>query len=248
MTIQDLLKERILVLDGAMGTMIQGHGLSEEEFRGETFRSLGKLSSERQLNALPDKRFSKVVKHLKGANDLLCLTQPHIIEEIHREFLAAGADIVSTNTFNATRVSMAEYGLEDYVFEMNVAAAQIAKRAAGAFSTPDKPRFVAGSLGPLNRMASMSPDVADPAFRAIDFDELVATYTEQIQGLLKGGVDLLLIETVFDTLNCKGALFAAEQVFDELGYRVPLIVSGTITDASGRTLSGQTLEAFLISC
>jgi 5-methyltetrahydrofolate--homocysteine methyltransferase len=246
-TIQDILKERILVIEGAKGTMIQSYGLSEEEFRGERFSTLGNISLERQLSALQGKKFRDVPKQLKGANDLLCLTQPHIVEEIHSGFLAAGADIASTNTFNATRISMAEYGLEDAVFDMNVAAAQIARRAIQKFSTPEKPRFVAGSIGPLNRMASMSPDVADPAFRAINFDELVATYSEQIRGLLQGGVDLLLIETVFDTLNCKGALFAAETVFDEVGYRVPLIVSGTITDASGRTLSGQTLEAFLIS-
>ncbi len=245
--IQDILKERILVLDGAMGTMIQAHNLSEEEFRGTQFRDLGNLSINRQLDHLQGKPFYQVAKQLKGANDLLCLTQPHIIEDIHRQFLAAGADIVSTNTFNATSITMSEYGLEDHVFDINVAAAQIARRAATAFSTSEKPRFVAGSLGPLNRMASMSPDVSDPAFRAIDFDELVATYSEQIRGLLQGGVDLLLIETVFDTLNCKGALFAAETVFDDLGHRVPIIVSGTITDASGRTLSGQTLEAFLIS-
>jgi 5-methyltetrahydrofolate--homocysteine methyltransferase len=246
-TIQELLKERILVLDGAMGTMIQAHNLTEEEFRGTQFRNLGNVGLERQLQYLQGKPFYQVAKQLKGANDLLCLTQPQIIEEIHREFLQAGADIISTNTFNATGVVMSEYGLESHVFDINVAAAQIAKRVAQEFTTVEKPRFVAGSLGPLNRMASMSPDVADPAFRAITFDELVATYAEQIRGLLQGGVDLLLIETVFDTLNCKGALFAAETVFDEVGYRIPIIVSGTITDASGRTLSGQTLEAFLIS-
>ncbi len=247
MTIQDILKERILVLDGAMGTVIQSYDLSEEEFRGQQFRDLGNLHLERQLSALQGKRFHHSPKLLKGANDLLCLTQPHIIEEIHRSFLEAGADIISTNTFNATRTVMSEYGLEDAVFDMNVAAAQIAKQAAVDFSTPQKPRFVAGSLGPLNRMASMSPDVADPAFRAIDFDAIVASYSEQIKGLLEGGVDLLLIETIFDTLNGKAALFAAETVFEELNLRVPIIVSGTITDASGRTLSGQTLEAFWIS-
>lgn len=247
MTIQDLLKERILVLDGAMGTMIQAYNLSEEEFRGKQFRDLGNLGLNRQLDHLQGKAFHQVVKQLKGANDLLCLTQPHLIEDIHRRFLQAGADIISTNTFNATSVVMSEYALENCVIDINSAAARIARKAAQEFSTSDKPRFVAGSIGPLNRMASMSPDVSDPAFRAINFDELVAAYAEQIRGLLKGGVDLLLIETVFDTLNCKGALFAAETVFDEVGYRVPLMVSGTITDASGRTLSGQTLEAFLIS-
>ena len=210
-----------------MGTMIQRHRLNEEDFRGE--------------------RFKDHPKSLQGANDILCLTQPHIVEAIHREYLQAGADILETNTFNATRVGLSEYALDDAIFDLNVEAARLARRAADAFSTPDRPRFVAGALGPTNRTASMSPDVNNPGFRAIEFDGLVETYAEQVRGLMEGGVDLLLVETVFDTLNCKAALFAAEIVFDERGTRVPLMVSGTITDASGRTLSGQTLEAFLIS-
>ncbi len=225
--LRDALKERVLVLDGAMGTMIQRYGFSEADFRGA--------------------RFKHHPSPLQGANDILTLTQPQIIEEIHREYFAAGADIVETNTFSSTTVGMAEYGVDDAIYELNLGAARLARRAADAFSTPEKPRFVAGAIGPTNRTASMSPDVNNPAFRAIDFDALVASYSEQIRGLLDGGVDTLLIETVFDTLNCKAALFAAESVFEELGFKVPLMVSGTITDASGRTLSGQTLAAFLIS-
>ena len=225
--LRDALKKRVLVLDGAMGTMIQRHKFSEEDFRGEQFAD----------HPLP----------LQGANDILTLTQPQLIEEIHREYFAAGADIVETNTFSSTTVGMAEYGVDDAIYELNVEAARLARRAADAYETPEKPRFVAGAVGPTNRTASMSPDVNNPAFRAIDFDALVVSYSEQIRGLLDGGVDTLLIETVFDTLNCKAALFAAESVFDEVGFKVPLMVSGTITDASGRTLSGQTLAAFLIS-
>ena len=225
--LRDALKKRVLVLDGAMGTMIQRRELSEADFRGE--------------------RFANHSSPLQGANDILTLTQPQIIEEIHREYFAAGADIVETNTFSSTTVGMAEYGVDDAIYELNVQAARIARRAADAYSTPEKPRFVAGAIGPTNRTASMSPDVNNPAFRAVDFDALVVSYSEQIRGLLDGGADTLLIETVFDTLNCKAALFAAESVFDEVGFKVPLMVSGTITDASGRTLSGQTLAAFLIS-
>ncbi|CAN5531117.1 methionine synthase [soil metagenome] len=225
--IRQLLERRILVLDGAMGTMIQGHALSEADFRGT--------------------RFGDHPKPLQGANDILVLTQPQIIEGIHRAYLEAGADILETNTFNATRIGLAEYGLDEVIYELNLAAAKLAKRAADAFSTPDKARFVAGALGPTNRTASMSPDVNNPGFRAVDFDALVTSYGEQIRGLMDGGADLLLIETVFDTLNCKAALFAAEEVFGALGRRLPVMVSCTITDASGRTLSGQTLEAFLIS-
>ena len=225
--LRDALKKRVLVLDGAMGTMIQRHELSEADFRGE--------------------RFAEHPSPLQGANDILTLTQPQLIEEIHREYFAAGADIVETNTFSSTTVGMAEYGVDDAIYELNVEAARLARRAADAFSTSEKPRFVAGAIGPTNRTASMSPDVNNPAFRAIDFDALVTSYSEQIRGLLDGGVDTLLVETVFDTLNCKAALFAAESVFDEVGFKVPLMVSGTITDASGRTLSGQTLAAFLIS-
>ena len=226
-TLENALKERVLVLDGAMGTMIQRHDLSEEAFRGERFRD----------HPSP----------LQGANDLLVLTQPQIIEEIHRAYLQAGADILETNTFNATSIGLSEYGLDEVIYELNLEAARIAKHAADDFATPEKPRFVAGAIGPTNRTASMSPDVNNPAFRAIDFDALVVSYGEQIRGLLDGGVDALMIETVFDTLNAKAALFAAEAVFEETGQKVPLMVSGTITDASGRTLSGQTLAAFLIS-
>jgi 5-methyltetrahydrofolate--homocysteine methyltransferase len=225
--LHQLLQKRILVLDGAMGTMIQRQGLGEADFRGV--------------------RFQHHPKPLKGAHDVLCLTQPDLIEGIHRAYLEAGADIIETNTFNATRVGLAEYGLSDIIVELNTQAARLARQAADAYSTPDKPRFVAGALGPTNRTASLSPDVNNPGFRAITFDELVRDYGEQLRGLVKGGIDLVLIETVFDTLNCKAALFAAEEVFDELGKRLPIVVSGTITDASGRTLSGQTLEAFWIS-
>ena len=192
--LRDALKERVLVLDGAMGTMIQRHELTEADFRGERFRDHPSL--------------------LQGANDLLVLTQPEIIEAIHREYLAAGADIIETNTFSSTTVGMAEYGVDEAIYELNVEAARSARRAADAFSTPDKPRFVAGAIGPTNRTASMSPDVNNPAFRAIDFDALVTSYSEQIRGLLDGGVDALLIETVFDTLNCKAALFAIQEIFD----------------------------------
>ena len=221
------LEKRVLILDGAMGTMIQDLGLSEADFRGA--------------------RFSDHPKDLRGANDILVLTQPDAIQKIHCEYLAAGADILETNTFNATSVGLAEYGLEGVIYELNLEAARLAKRAADAFTTPEKPRFVAGALGPTNRTASLSPDVNRPGFRAIDFDGLVATYSEQVRGLIDGGADVLLIETVFDTLNCKAALFAAETVMEERGARLPLMVSGTLTDASGRTLSGQTLEAFWIS-
>lgn len=225
--LQEALKRRVLVLDGAMGTMIQRHNLTEADFRGARFRNHD--------------------RPLRGANDLLTLTQPELIEGIHRAYLEAGADIIETNTFSATRVGMSEYGVDEVLYELNVQAARLARRAADALSTPDKPRFVAGALGPTNRTASMSPDVNNPGFRAVDFDTLVASYYEQVRGLLEGGADIILIETVFDTLNCKAALFAAESVFEDVGVQLPLMVSGTITDASGRTLSGQTLEAFLIS-
>jgi 5-methyltetrahydrofolate--homocysteine methyltransferase len=221
------LRDRILVLDGAMGTMLQRHRLDEADFRGERFRDHP--------------------KPLTGANDVLCLTRPDVVSAIHEAYLEAGADIVETNTFNATGIGLAEYALGDVIFELNVAAARLAKAATKRFDTPDRPRFVAGAIGPTNRTASMSPDVENPGMRLTDFDALVASYSEQIRALLEGGVDLLLIETVFDTLNCKAGLFAAEQVFDELDRRIPVVVSGTITDASGRTLSGQTLEAFLVS-
>jgi 5-methyltetrahydrofolate--homocysteine methyltransferase len=221
--------QRILIIDGAMGTMIQRHKFEEAVFRGE--------------------RFARHAKSLKGNNDLLVLTQPRVIADIHDAYFAAGADIISTNTFNAQRISLGDYGLEDLAFEMNAAAARLARGVADAWGgkTPDKPRFVAGAMGPTNRTASISPDVNNPGFRNISFDELAEAYAEQARGLIEGGVDLLLIETVFDTLNAKAAGFAALQVFDELGVEVPLIVSGTITDRSGRTLSGQTAEAFYFS-
>ncbi|MDQ3937978.1 MAG: homocysteine S-methyltransferase family protein, partial [Chloroflexota bacterium] len=221
-----LIAERILVLDGAMGTMIQTYGLDEAAFRGELF--------------------ADHPRELRGANDLLVLTRPEVITEIHRRYLDAGADIISTNTFNANRISMADYGLEPHVAEMNRAAAAIARAAADACEDADdgRPCFVAGSLGPTTRTASLSPDVNDPGARNVSFDELVAAYEEAARGLIEGGADLLLIETIFDTLNAKAAIFALEQVFDELGFRLPVVISGTITDASGRTLSGQTVGAF----
>lgn len=224
-----LLSERILILDGAMGTMIQQHQLSEEDYRG--------------------KRFAEFPHSLKGNNDLLVLTQPAIIEDIHRSFLDAGADILETNTFNANRISMADYHMEDLVEELNVEAARIARKLTDEYSkkNPDKPRFVAGSIGPTNKTASISPDVNNPGYRAVDFDELKAVYLEQARALLKGGAHILLIETVFDTLNAKAAVFAVLELQDELGEEIPLMISGTITDASGRTLSGQTTEAFWVS-
>ncbi len=221
------LEKRILVLDGAMGTMIQGYQLDEAGYRGEAFKNFSKGS-------------------LKGNNDLLSITRPEIIEEIHKKYLAAGADILETNTFNSTRIAMADYHLEDQVYTLNLSSAKIAKKAAEEFTKkdPSKPRFVAGAIGPTNRTASLSPNVNDPGFRAVTFDELVEAYMEQTRGLLDGGVDLLIVETVFDTLNCKAALFGIQEYFKKAGKRIPVIVSGTITDASGRTLSGQTVEAF----
>jgi 5-methyltetrahydrofolate--homocysteine methyltransferase len=228
--IEDLLKERVLVLDGAMGTMIQQYQLEEEDYRGTRFKDW---------------------KHpLKGNNDLLALSRPHILEEIHNKYLEAGADIIETNTFSCTRVAMADYYMEDLVPELNLEAARIAKKCAEEFTkkNPNKPRFVAGSIGPTNKTASLSPDVNNPGFRAIDYDQLVDTYREQVKYLVEGGVDILLVETVFDTLNCKAALFAISDYFEKLGKpTLPVMVSGTITDNSGRTLSGQTIEAFLYS-
>ncbi len=220
----DLLAQRILILDGAMGTMVQKHGLVEADYRGERFRDHA--------------------KDLKGNNDLLCLTRPDVITGIHAAYLEAGADIIETNTFNATRVSQSEYGLEDLAYELNVAGARLAREVADRYSTADKPRFVAGVLGPTSRTCSLSPDVNDPGFRNISFDALVADYAESVRGLVEGGADLLLIETVFDTLNAKAAVYALENFFAEAGRRWPVMISGTITDASGRTLSGQTAEAF----
>jgi 5-methyltetrahydrofolate--homocysteine methyltransferase len=221
--------KRVLIIDGAMGTMIQRLKLEEDDFRGARFADHAKL--------------------VKGNNDLLVLTQPDAIRDIHDAYLAAGADIVCTNTFNAQRISLADYGMESLSYEMNVAAARLAREAADAWTakTPDRPRFVAGAMGPTNRTASISPDVNNPGFRNVSYDELVEAYAEQARGLVEGGADLLLIETVFDTLNAKAAGFAALQVLDELGVERPLMVSGTITDRSGRTLSGQTAEAFYFS-
>jgi 5-methyltetrahydrofolate--homocysteine methyltransferase len=224
-----LLRERILILDGAMGTMIQGRRLSEPDYRGPAACGLQSHAHD-----------------LKGDNDLLALTNPDVIRAIHDEFLAAGADIIETNTFNATRIAQADYKLESRVREINLAAARIARERADAWTakTPEKPRFVAGALGPTNRTATISPEVNDPGFRNVSYDELVVAYDEAVAALIKGGVDLLLVETVFDTLNAKAALFAIDSYFDKHDIRLPIIVSGTITDASGRTLSGQTTEAF----
>lgn len=228
-TIRELVRERILILDGAMGTMIQQYNLTEDDFRGE--------------------RFARIPGQLKGNNDLLCLTRPDVIQDIHRKYLVAGADIIETNTFSSTSVSMADYHVQDYVREINLAAVRLAREVADEFTsrTPDKPRFVAGSVGPTNKTCSMSPDVNNPAYRALSYDELAAAYREQMEAMLKGGVDALLIETIFDTLNAKTAIYAAEQAMESTGVRVPLMLSVTVSDTGGRTLSGQTLDAFLAS-
>lgn len=227
--IKEILKERILILDGAMGTMLQRYKFTEEDFRGA--------------------RFKDWEHPLQGNNDLLSLTQPEAIADVHRKYFAAGADIVETNTFSGTTIAMADYFMEDLVYELNYESARIAKMVADEFTKkePNKPRFVAGSIGPTNKTASMSPDVNDPGYRAISFDELRIAYKQQVEALLDGGSDILLVETIFDTLNAKAALFAIEEVKEERNIDVPIMVSGTITDASGRTLSGQTAEAFLIS-
>jgi 5-methyltetrahydrofolate--homocysteine methyltransferase len=228
-SIEEELKKRILVLDGAMGTMLQQYKFTEEDFRGE--------------------RFKDYPSPLKGNNDLLSITQPEAIKTIHRKYFEAGADIVETNTFSGTSIAMADYNMQDLVYELNYQSAKIAKEVANAFTTktPEKPRFVAGSIGPTNKTASLSPDVNKPEYRAISFNELKTAYKEQVEALIDGGVDLLLVETIFDTLNAKAALFAIEEVKEERKLNIPIMVSGTITDASGRTLSGQTVEAFLIS-
>ncbi len=227
--IQKILEERILVLDGAMGTMLQRHKFTEEDFRGERFKDW----------PVP----------LQGNNDLLSITQPEAIKEVHRLYFEAGADIIETNTFSGTTIAMADYEMEELVYELNYQSAKIAKEVADDFTVkePHKPRFVAGSIGPTNRTASMSPDVNDPGYRAVTFDELRTAYKLQVEALIDGGADILLVETIFDTLNAKAALFAIEEVKDERNIDIPIMVSGTITDASGRTLSGQTAEAFLIS-
>ncbi|QXP73580.1 homocysteine S-methyltransferase family protein [Tenacibaculum sp. AHE15PA] len=223
------IQKRILVLDGAMGTMLQAYKFTEADFRGE--------------------RFKEYLTPLQGNNDLLSITQPNAIKEVHAKYFEAGADIVETNTFSGTTIAMADYQMEDLVYELNYESAKIAKEVADEFTArePRKPRFVAGSIGPTNRTASMSPDVNDPGYRAVTFDELRIAYKLQVEALIDGGADLLLVETVFDTLNAKAALFAIEEVKDERKIEIPIMLSGTITDASGRTLSGQTAEAFLIS-
>ncbi len=233
-TIQDCLRERILVIDGAMGTMIQRHKLTEADYRGS--------------------RFADWPTDLKGNNDLLSITKPGLITGIHREYLEAGADIIETNTFSSTSIAMADYQMESLAYELNVAAARCARTAIEDWyrdhhtSAETQPKFVAGSLGPLNKTLSLSPDVNNPGYRAIHFDEVVTSYTEQVRGLLDGGVDVILIETIFDTLNAKAAIYAIQQLADETGIPpLPILISGTITDASGRTLSGQTLEAFYTS-
>lgn len=227
--LESILKERILVLDGAMGTMIQAYGFEEDDFRGA--------------------RFQHHPSTLQGNNDLLTLTQPEAIKTIHGKYFEAGADIVETNTFSSTSIGMADYQMEDLVYELNYEATKIAKEVADTFTAkePNKPRFVAGSIGPTNRTASMSPDVNDPGFRAVTFEELVIAYKEQVEGLVAGGADILLVETVFDTLNAKAALYAIDELKQKNNWEIPIMVSGTITDASGRTLSGQTVEAFAVS-
>ncbi|MEO6668571.1 MAG: homocysteine S-methyltransferase family protein [Ferruginibacter sp.] len=228
--IRESLKERILIIDGAMGTMIQQYKLQESDYRGE--------------------RFKDWHTDVKGNNDLLSITQPHIIEEIHAKYLEAGADIIETNTFSSTSIAQADYDMQSLAYELNVASAKCARNAADRFTAknPDKPRFVAGAIGPLNKTLSLSPDVNNPGYRAVTFDEVAAAYTEQIKGLVDGGVDIILIETIFDTLNAKAAIYATKNYFRKNNLpELPIMISGTITDASGRTLSGQTLEAFYVS-
>jgi 5-methyltetrahydrofolate--homocysteine methyltransferase len=228
--IRDILKKRILIIDGAMGTMIQRHKLQEADYRGERFKTWH--------------------KDVKGNNDLLSITKPDIITGIHKQYLDAGADIIETNTFSSTTIAQADYDMQSLAYEMNVASAKCARTAADEYTknNPDKPRFVAGAIGPLNKTLSLSPDVNNPGFRAVTFDEVVIAYEEQVKGLVDGGVDLLLIETIFDTLNAKAAIVAVKNHFSKTQTpELPIMISGTITDASGRTLSGQTLEAFYIS-
>jgi 5-methyltetrahydrofolate--homocysteine methyltransferase len=230
MDIRKELEQRILIIDGAMGTMIQRYKLEEADYRGE--------------------RFKDWHVDVKGNNDLLCLTQPHIIEEIHAQYLEAGADIIETNTFSSTTIAMADYEMQSLAFELNVAAAQCARRAADKYNklNPAKPRFVAGAIGPLNKTLSLSPDVNNPGYRALTFDEAMTSYYEQVKGLVEGGADIILIETIFDTLNAKAAIYATKKFFSDTNLpELPIMISGTITDASGRTLSGQTLEAFYTS-
>ena len=228
--IRQLLEQRILVIDGAMGTMIQRYKLTEQDYRGERFRDCP--------------------CDLKGNNDLLSLTRPDIVEQIHRDYLEAGADIIETNTFSSTSIAQADYQMQELAYELNLASARIARKVADEFTlkNPDRPRFVAGAIGPLNKTLSISPNVNDPGYRAVTFDEVVGAYYEQVKGLTDGGADLLLVETIFDTLNAKAAVFAIRKFFREQGKEpMPVMISGTITDASGRTLSGQTVEAFYTS-
>ena len=230
MDIKEILKERILIIDGAMGTMIQRHKLEEEDYRGE--------------------RFKDWHTDVKGNNDLLSITQPNIIQHIHELYLEAGADIIETNTFSSTTIAQADYDMQALAYELNVASAKCARLAADKYTAlnPEKPRFVAGAIGPLNKTLSLSPDVNNPGFRAVTFDEVATAYTEQISGLVDGGVDIILVETIFDTLNAKAAIYAIKNYFRKAQKKeLPIMISGTITDASGRTLSGQTLEAFYIS-
>ena len=230
MDIKEILKQRILIIDGAMGTMIQRHKLEEEDYRGE--------------------RFKDWHTDVKGNNDLLSITQPNIIQDIHELYLEAGADIIETNTFSSTTIAQADYDMQALAYELNIASAQCARRAADKYTAlnPAKPRFVAGAIGPLNKTLSLSPDVNNPGFRAVTFDEVATAYTDQISGLVDGGVDIILVETIFDTLNAKAAIYAIKNYFrKEQKKELPIMISGTITDASGRTLSGQTLEAFYIS-
>jgi 5-methyltetrahydrofolate--homocysteine methyltransferase len=232
-----ILEQRIAILDGAMGTMIQRFKLTEDDYRGNTDAA----------PAAARGRFKDHPKDVKNNGDLLSLTRPDVIRDIHEGYFAAGADIIETNTFGATRIAQDDYDLGDFAREMNLASAKIARAAADKFSSADKPRFVAGALGPTPRTASISPDVNDPGARNVDFEQLRAAYYEQVEALVEGGVDLLLVETIFDTLNAKAALFAIDEYFDKSGERLPLIISGTVTDASGRILSGQTVTAFWYS-
>lgn len=228
--IKEILKSRIMIIDGAMGTMIQRHKLEELDYRGD--------------------RFKDWHKDVKGNNDLLSITQPEIITGIHKQYLEAGADIIETNTFSSTIIAQADYDMQSLAYELNVESANCARKAADEFTAldPNKPRFVAGAIGPLNKTLSLSPDVNNPGFRAVTFDEVVDAYTEQIRGLVDGGVDILLVETIFDTLNAKAAIYAIKEFFRKSKKtELPIMISGTITDASGRTLSGQTLEAFYVS-
>ena len=231
MSIKEALQERILVIDGAMGTMIQRHKLTEEDYRGT--------------------RFANWHSDVKGNNDLLCITQPAIITGIHLQYLEAGADIIETNTFSSTSIAMADYDMQDLAYELNVAAAKCVRDAVNQYKEKNPTsteKYIAGSIGPLNKTLSLSPDVNNPGFRAVTFDEVVVSYTEQIRGLVDGGVDIILVETIFDTLNAKAAIFAIKEYFRKIGQpELPIMISGTITDASGRTLSGQTLEAFYTS-